>query len=105
MFIAGWPHMENKGVGNHSFPAQSVAHVVWISALYVLIQTSNECPNEALLSFSIGMKSPNHTSLPSLFGKCEPLTYLILVKYLAMVEVSMGEYPVDPATHRTQLGH
>lgn len=32
-------------------------------------------------------------------------TYLILVKYLAMMEVSMREYPIDATTNRAQLGH
>lgn len=32
-------------------------------------------------------------------------TYLILIKYLAMMEVSMREYPIDATTHRAQLGH
>lgn len=31
--------------------------------------------------------------------------YLILVKYLAMMEVSMREYPIDATTNRAQLGH
>lgn len=31
--------------------------------------------------------------------------YLILVEYLAVVKVSVGEYPVDAAADRTQLSH
>lgn len=31
--------------------------------------------------------------------------YLVLVEYLAVVKVSVGEYPVDAAAHRTQLSH
>lgn len=32
-------------------------------------------------------------------------TYLILVKYLAVMEVGMREYPIDATTDRTQFGH
>lgn len=31
--------------------------------------------------------------------------HLILVEYLAVVKVSVGEYPVDAAAHRAQLCH
>lgn len=32
-------------------------------------------------------------------------TYLILVKYLAVMEVGMREYPIDATTDRAQFGH
>lgn len=32
-------------------------------------------------------------------------TYLILVKYLAVMEVGMRKYPIDATTDRAQLGH
>lgn len=33
------------------------------------------------------------------------LAYLILVKNLAVVKVSMGEDPIDATANRTQFGH
>lgn len=32
-------------------------------------------------------------------------TYLILVKYLAVMEVGVRKYPIDATTDRAQLGH
>lgn len=32
-------------------------------------------------------------------------THLILVEYLAMMEVGMREYPIDATTDGAQLGH
>lgn len=32
-------------------------------------------------------------------------SYLILVKYLAVMEVGVREYPIDAATDGAQLGH
>lgn len=32
-------------------------------------------------------------------------TYLILVKYLAVMEVGMREYPIDATTDGAQFGH
>lgn len=39
------------------------------------------------------------------YEDCSEETYLILVKYLAVMEVGMRKYPIDAATDRAQLGH
>lgn len=35
----------------------------------------------------------------------QDISYLILVKYLAVMEVGMREYPIDATTDRAQFGH